>query len=125
MHELAVTESILDIALRHGRQNGASKITHLQLVIGQLSSFVDDSIRFYWDIVAQGTLAEGAKLSFQRIPAEMQCLSCQQAYSPTAEVLACPACGSVRVKVLKGDEFYLESIEIEKASEPAPTEGKT
>ena len=38
MHELAVTESILQIATRHAREAGASRITNLYLVIGQYSS---------------------------------------------------------------------------------------
>lgn len=119
MHELAVTENILEIATRHAHQNGASKITAVYLVIGQLSSYIDDSIQFYWDILAQGTLAEGARLHFDRIRAEMQCQSCQAVYAPDAEALGCPECSSVDVRVLRGDEFYLESIEIEKANEAA------
>lgn len=124
MHELPVAESILEIALRHGRQNDAVKITHLHLVIGQLSSVIDDSIRFYWDMIAEGTIAEGAGLSFRRIPVEMQCQSCQKIYTPTPKALVCPQCASTQVKVLKGDEFYLESIDIEKPNDPVKVKGK-
>ncbi len=114
MHELPITESILDIALRHANQVQARRVTDLYLVIGQLSSVVDDSVQFYWDIIAKGTIAEGARLHFERIPAEMLCLDCNIRY-PLAggELEPCPQCGGVRVKVAKGDEFRLESIEIE------------
>ena len=47
MHELPVTESILEIALRHAQEAGARRITDLYLIIGQLSTIVDDSIQFY------------------------------------------------------------------------------
>ncbi len=114
MHELAVTESILEIALRHAEQAGATRITGLNLVIGQLSSIVDDSVQFYWDIVSQGTLAEGARLNFRRIPAEMLCLDCNTRYHLEKEALACPTCGGVRVKVVAGEEFNLEAIDVEK-----------
>jgi hypothetical protein len=57
MHELPVTESILDIAVKHARQANAQRIADIYLVIGQLSSIVDDSIQFYWDIIAKDTLA--------------------------------------------------------------------
>ena len=53
MHELPVTESVLEIALRHAKGAGAERITNIYLVIGQLSSIVDDSIQFYWDIVSK------------------------------------------------------------------------
>ncbi|HQF69985.1 MAG TPA: hydrogenase maturation nickel metallochaperone HypA, partial [Promineifilum sp.] len=76
MHELAITESILEIALRHGRSAGATRITDLHLVIGELSSVVDESVQFYWDIVSEGTAAAGATLHFRRVPARLVCRAC-------------------------------------------------
>ena len=113
MHELSVTESILEIALRHAQKAGATRIAVLNLVVGQLSSLVDDSVQFYWDIISEGTLAEGATLNFRRIPVELGCLDCNERYQPHSDDLACPACGSIRIKVLSGEEFYVESIEVQ------------
>jgi len=114
MHELSITQSILEIALRHGEQAKASKINSLLLVIGQLSSVVDDSIQFYWDMIAKDTLAEGAQLNFRRIPAQLECQECNQTYSLESNQLeGCPACESIKVKVIAGKEFRLESIEID------------
>lgn len=114
MHELSVTESILEIANRHAVQAGASHITGLHLVIGQLSSIIDDSVQFYWDIISRGTIAEGARLEFRRIPIEILCLDCNNRYAPDGLELACPACGGPRVKVVAGEEFFLEAIDVEK-----------
>jgi hydrogenase nickel incorporation protein HypA/HybF len=114
MHELAVTESILEIVTRHAAKAKASRITELYLVIGQLSSIIDDSIQFYWDILSKDTIAEGAKLYFRRIPTEMLCLECKKKYKPDSRDLACPFCGSVRVKIVAGEEFYIEAISIDK-----------
>ncbi len=113
MHELAITESILNIAVRHARQARAARVTDLHLVIGQLSSIVDDSVQFYWDLISQGTLCEGAQLHFDRLPAELVCLDCNHTYQLNGELSECPQCGSVQVKVTKGEEFYLDSIEVE------------
>jgi hydrogenase nickel incorporation protein HypA/HybF len=113
MHELPVTESILEIALRHANQANASRITELNLVIGQLSSIIDDSVQFYWDIVAKDTIAEGARLNFQRIPTQMTCQDCRYIFSPQDDDFSCPQCKSQRIKVTAGDEFYLESIQID------------
>jgi hydrogenase nickel incorporation protein HypA/HybF len=113
MHELAVTESILEIALRHASRAGASKIVRLNLVIGQLSSIVDDSVQFYWDIIAKDTSAEGALLNFERIPAELSCRDCHHRYQPGAGDLACPACQSTKIQVVAGREFFIESMDVE------------
>ena len=113
MHELAVTESLLEIALRHAPQEGSARITNLYLVIGQFASIIDDSVQFYWEIIAKDTIAEGAQLHFRRIPAEILCLACQQRYHPERDQLLCPNCGSTQLKILNGDEFFLEAIDVE------------
>ncbi len=113
MHELSVAESTLKIALHHAGKAGAGRITDLYLVIGEMASIVDDSIQFYWDIISEGTLAEGAQLHFRRIPIAMKCLECGERYQPTRDKMACPACGEMHCKVVAGEEFYLESIAIE------------
>lgn len=111
MHELMVTESLLEITLRHARQANAGRVTDLHLVIGELSSVIDDSVQFYWDFVSEGTPAEGARLHFRRIPAEMACQDCGETYDPKVD-LTCPACGSSNVRVVAGQEFFLEAIEV-------------
>ncbi len=113
MHELPVTESILEIALKHAQKAGAQRITALHLVIGQMASIVDDSVQFYWDFVSKDTLAEGARLTFRRIPTEFQCQDCQKRYAPDGSRLACPQCGSNRFKIVAGEEFFLEAIDVE------------
>ena len=113
MHELSITESILDIALRHAKDAQASTITDIYLVIGQLSSVVDNSVQFYWDIISNDTMAEGSRLHFKRIPTEMQCQDCKNLYRPSENEFACPKCHSMNIKIISGNEFYLESIGVE------------
>jgi hydrogenase nickel incorporation protein HypA/HybF len=113
MHELSVTESILEIALRHGETASAQRVTALYLVIGQLSSIVDDSVQFYWDIISKDTIAEGAQLRFRRVPVEMICLDCDQHFTPNRDDFACPTCGRTAVRVIAGEEFFVEAIDVE------------
>ncbi len=114
MHELAVTESILDLAVKYARQAEARRVTDLYLVIGRLSSVVDDSVQFYWELLSEKTLCEGSRLHFQRVPAQLTCLECSNAYELDSELEPCPNCGSPKVKVTSGDQFFLDSIQIEK-----------
>ncbi len=113
MHELAVTQSVLDIVLRHADQAKAKRVTDIHIVIGELSTSVDDSVQFYWDIIAKGTIAEGAKLHFSRVPAELQCMACFEKYHPMNGELVCPKCGSVGAKIIAGEEFSVEAIDVD------------
>ena len=114
MHELAVTESVLEIACKHAEKAEAKQVTDIYLVIGQLSSIVDDSVQFYWDTISKGTLCENAKLHFKRLPAELLCLECDTHYFLQDDLTPCPNCHSANVRVVAGDEFNLDSIEIRK-----------
>lgn len=114
MHELAVSQSILEISLRHAKNNQAKRITDIHIVIGDWSSFINDSIQFYWDMISEGTIAKEAKLHFVRLATELSCLQCGKKYFPTAQVLICPDCGGSKIKIISGEEFFLDAIEIEK-----------
>lgn len=114
MHELPVTQAILDTALRAARQAGGQRILAIDLAIGELSGIVDDSVQFYFDILSQGTPAAGALLRFRRLPALAACHDCGNSYDVTPPLAPfCPACGSLRVQVSGGRQFTLESIEID------------
>lgn len=113
MHEFAVTESILEIVLRHAEQASATRVTHIDLVVGDLSSIVDDSVQFYFDILSQDTIAENAQLVFHRIPGQFRCWDCQTTFESNGRDYACPECGSGRVQVVGGREFRVESIQVE------------
>jgi hydrogenase nickel incorporation protein HypA/HybF len=117
MHELSVTENILNIAISHANQANALKVTDVNLVIGQLSSIVDDSVQFYWDFVTENTICEASKLHFDRRPAVLQCLTCDKPFAIERELTPCPICGGYQTKIISGEEFFLDSIEIEKNPE--------
>jgi hydrogenase nickel incorporation protein HypA/HybF len=117
MHELSVTENILEITLRHARQAGAGRVTDVYIVLGQLSSIVDDSVQFYWDMISEGSLCAGAKLHFERRKAVLECNACGASYALKSELMACPQCSSAQVRVVSGEEFLLDSIEIEQGLE--------
>jgi hydrogenase nickel incorporation protein HypA/HybF len=113
MHEFSVTQNVLEIALRHAESAGARRIIRLNLVVGELSSVIDDSVQFYWDIVARDTIAEGAQLCFERVPGSLRCVTCDSVFALNGRDFLCPACGGSQVVVAAGDAFRLESIEVE------------
>jgi hydrogenase nickel incorporation protein HypA/HybF len=113
MHELPVTQNLLDLALEHAQRAGGGRITALDLVIGDLSGIVDDSVRFYWEFIAADTPAAGSELRFRRVALELHCRSCARAFTPEGEDYRCPGCGGGDVTVISGREFYLESIDLQ------------
>lgn len=121
MHELPITQSILNICLQYADEAQATRITDIHVVIGQLSTFVDESIQMYWDIISAGTIAVGATLHFERIPAGVHCLDCGTTYPLDTRDFLCPTCGSIQGEIIAGDELYVKSIDV-MGEEDAQTE---
>ena len=112
MHELGITESIVNIALDKAKEAQASKITKINLVIGELSGFVPDCIQFYFDFLSKDSIAEGASLHFELAPAQFRCRSCSAVFCPQDTIWTCPKCQSQSVEIAGGRELYIESIEV-------------
>ncbi len=112
MHEMAVTEDILRIVKDYAERGGAARVTDIYLVIGELSSFVDDSIQFYFDLLTPNTIAAGATLHFERVKTRFRCRKCGQEFEPDGQDWRCPSCHALGGDVIAGKEFYVESIEI-------------
>jgi hydrogenase nickel incorporation protein HypA/HybF len=113
MHELGITQGILDMAITRAKEAESKKVLQINLVIGEASSIVDDCIQFYFDFASKETLAEGAKLNFTRIPLQMKCRDCGNTFNPEKESWACPQCQKWDVELIRGTEFYMESIEVD------------
>jgi hydrogenase nickel incorporation protein HypA/HybF len=113
MHELAITEEILRIAVTHAERAGAKHITDINVVVGDLSSVVDDSVQFYFDFLSPDTLAAEGKLHFRRVAARVRCRQCGLEFEPRDMEWNCPRCQALGGDVIAGQEFYVESIEVE------------
>ncbi len=76
MHELAVTESLLQVVLRHAGEGGAGKVVSVSVRVGELSDLVNEWMQRYFDYLSRGTIAEGALIRIERIPATFRCGGC-------------------------------------------------
>jgi hydrogenase nickel incorporation protein HypA/HybF len=114
MHELPVTKGIISLAVETAEKHNAARVTAIDIVIGAMSSIVDDSVQFYFDILSEGTITEGAVLRFKREPSQAVCWDCGHTFEVTPPIHpACPSCGSPKLHVTSGKEFHIESIEVE------------
>jgi hydrogenase nickel incorporation protein HypA/HybF len=110
-----MVEGIREIALRHARLAGASRILCVRVVVPDFSSYLEDALAMFWDEVCDATEAAGARIDFVRIPGELPCLECSKSFTGGGRDLSCPDCGSQWVKPISGQECYVESIEVETA----------
>ncbi len=115
MHELSVTQSLVNIANAEGEKVNAKRVTKIKMVLGAFSGLVPACIQEYFDLLSEGCICEKAKLEFTRIPAIIECEKCGKKTELTHFRLVCGGCGSRHVKLIQGREFYIESLEVEDA----------
>jgi len=113
MHEYAVTQGVLDTVLQEAKKHGAKKVTEIRLVIGDMSTVLDESVQMYFDIMSKGTMAESAKLVFKRVASRFRCKLCGNEYDKPRRGFECPQCGGLGLPTGVGREFYIESIDVE------------
>lgn len=115
MHELSVTESILNIVVKNALANKAEKVMVVHLRIGDLTDLVDEYIQHYFDYLSKGTVAEGARLNIERSPIVFQCNDCQSKFSVSLREIGkviCDQCKSSNVMFVSGREFFIKNIEV-------------
>ena len=111
MHELSITQSILDISLQAAEKQNASRIRVIRLQLGPFCGVVPECVQMYLDVLAKGTIAEGARIEVIEVPLRVQCLDCGRESDIDRRPIEVPAGGSSRLKRLSGREFLGDGLE--------------
>jgi len=114
MHEFGVMAYLLEAVEQKAQEVGACRVLAINLVVGDRSSIIDDSLQFYFDMMVPGTVVEGAQLNMRRVPSQFYCGRCAQNFIFTGDDFRCPRCGTLGQLSDEGSEFLIESIEIER-----------
>ncbi|HEY8160682.1 MAG: hydrogenase maturation nickel metallochaperone HypA [Methylocystis sp.] len=113
MHEMALTESIVDIVCEEARKQGFGRVRIVRLKVGAMAAVEPEALRFCFDAISRGTVADGATLDIIRAPGEGRCLDCGKAVPLDERFADCPACGGRRVQMTSGDELRIEELEVD------------
>jgi hydrogenase nickel incorporation protein HypA/HybF len=113
MHEMALTESLVDLIEDEGRKQGFKHVRMVRLEIGALGSIDPDAIRFCFDIVTQGAITEGARLEIMSVPGDGWCFDCAKQVAMFERFGPCPECGGRHVQVTGGDDMRVKELEVD------------
>jgi hydrogenase nickel incorporation protein HypA/HybF len=112
VHELSVAQSLLEIVEQEARPYSGARVTWIKLRIGQLSAVVPDALRFAFDAITRGGIAEGAVLEIEEVPLKIRCHQCDKAFTIDDPFMVCPRCGGSAVEMVSGRELEIRSMEI-------------
>jgi hydrogenase nickel incorporation protein HypA/HybF len=117
VHELSLSSAIVNTVVKHAR---GRRVTLVELRVGKLRQVIPDTLDFYFEFVARGTVCEGARLEQEVIEARLRCKGCGHGWEIEIPAFRCPRCAGADVEIAAGDEFEVEAIEVEEAACIAP-----
>lgn len=112
MHEMSLCEGILQVLEDESGKQGFDRVKQVWLEIGRLAGVEVEALRFSFDVVVHGTLADGAKLSIIDVPGVAWCLQCAETVAIEQRFDACPQCGSYQLQVTGGDQMRIKELEV-------------
>jgi hydrogenase nickel incorporation protein HypA/HybF len=113
VHELSLAAYLLEAVCRQAEQSEAERVIVINLLVGERSGVVEDSLRFCFDLLAPETVAAGAELHVRQTPMRFSCAGCAADYSPAQDSFACPGCGQYGQVQDDGTDLVIESLEVQ------------
>jgi hydrogenase nickel incorporation protein HypA/HybF len=111
MHELALSESIVDLVLECARREDMVRVSWVVVEIGVAASVDTQALLFCFPITASETIAAGAELVIKPLGLRAKCDSCGTEHAPESLIASCPNCGSFAREILAGREMRVVSFD--------------
>jgi len=113
MHEVSIAQGLMKILEDETKKHDVSRVKRVHLRIGELSTCVPDALTFAFEVVSEGTVAEGAELKIEVVPAKGRCDKCDIEFDVDSAMFLCPQCGGIAAEIVSGKELDIAEIEAE------------
>ncbi len=123
MHELSIAQSLMDIITQEAERHGLERVVRVGVSLGEFSAVVPESLTFCFDLIKEGTVAEGAELAISKVPLRGLCQECGHDFDMDQPVMDCPQCGGHQIQLISGRELSIDFIETDEP-EQAPGDAK-
>ncbi len=112
MHEMSLVESLVELVEDERRRQAFTRVRVVRLQVGALGHAEPDALRFCFEAIAKGTVAQGARLEIEMRAGEGRCPRCRRRAPMEDRFADCPMCGEVLV-MTAGDELRLTELEVD------------
>ena len=110
MHEAALAENILKIALDAAEKVHAKKISAVGLKLGEMSGVEVEALNLSFEVLSRGTLAENSALKINRVPIRAECNKCGKIFRLENYNFFCPECDGILI-LQSGRELLVEFVD--------------
>ena len=114
MHERSIAKNLLQIILDSVKgcpEKG--KVILIRIVMGEFTMIQEELLISAFFELSRSTVAEGAKIEIIHAPLKGQCQHCRKEFNVNQEEFKCPYCGSQDIRIISGEELFVQEIEVE------------
>ena len=121
MHEYSMTTQLVEVVLREARTRNSKGVVEVHLLMGRLTYLAPEQVRFWYEVLSEGTILEGSELYIEEEEGGVECESCgykgpikleeERHYYIAVPTLRCPKCDST-VKIIRGKDCLVKSIKM-------------
>ena len=112
MQEMSLCEGILQVIEDAARREGFARVSRVRLEVGRFAGVEPAALRFGFDVVTRGSVAEGAALELIDLPGRAFCFDCAETVELGQRLDPCPRCGGGRLTPVAGDEMRIRDLEV-------------
>lgn len=113
MHEMSLCEGVLQVLQEQARVQQFHRVKTVWLEIGALSNVEIEAMRFGFDVVMKGSIADGAKLEIIDVPGQAWCMQCMKPITIKQRYDPCHDCGTHQLQVTGGEEMKIKELEVD------------
>jgi hydrogenase nickel incorporation protein HypA/HybF len=113
MHEVSLIENVIALVEQERAKQAFVRVNVIKLKVGALGHAEPEALRFCFEAVTSGTIADGSRLEIEVIPGEGWCADCRDNVRLDERFGACPVCEGDRVRMTGGDGLRLAEMEVE------------
>jgi hydrogenase nickel incorporation protein HypA/HybF len=113
MHEMSICESVVQVLEEQAAAQHYSRVKLVRLEVGPFSGVEQEALRFCFDAVTRGTLADGAALEIVNTIPAAWCIPCGKNVTIQERFSPCPECGGYQLQVSGGDELRIKELEVD------------
>lgn len=112
MHEMSLAEGIVQLVEATARRERATGVKTIVLEIGRLSCVAPEALKFCFDSVSSGSMAQGSRLEIIDIEGQAHCPVCDKTVVISERYEGCPLCGTYPLQLIAGTEMRVKEIEV-------------
>ena len=113
MHEMAIAQSVLDIAFGEMERHASASVKKIKISIGEFSGVVKEALEFAFDVLKRDTPASKAEIDIEVLLMTARCSDCGDVECHINDLnLICPQCGRMLL-LTAGREMKVDYLDLE------------